>query len=70
LPPRPSSLAVWPSDPESAFVSEILPTAILKSDISDYPSLGEVMAQATIKVLNREITPGEAADEVLASITN
>jgi len=70
LPPRPSSLAVWPSDPESAFVHEILPTAILRSDINDYPSLGEAMAQVTIKVLNREITPGEAADEVLASITN
>jgi multiple sugar transport system substrate-binding protein len=70
LPPRPSSLAIWPSNPASAFVSEILPTAILVPDIGDYPGLGDVLAQATIEVLNQEITPAEAADEVLASIAD
>jgi hypothetical protein len=33
-----------------------------------YPGLGESLAQATIKVLNLESTPGEAVDEVLGSI--
>lgn len=70
LPPRPSSLAVWPSDPEFVFVNQILPAAILTPEIDDYPGLGEALTQATIKVLTQDITPGEAADEVLAAIAN
>jgi ABC-type glycerol-3-phosphate transport system substrate-binding protein len=70
LPPRPSSVVVWSSDPELAFVSQILPNAIVIPDISEYPGLGEALVQATIKVLKQDITPGEAVDEVLASITN
>jgi ABC-type glycerol-3-phosphate transport system substrate-binding protein len=68
LPPRSSSVAVWPTDPELAFASQILPSAQMLPQLSDYPVLGEALAQATIRVFTQKITPGEAVEEVLASL--
>jgi ABC-type glycerol-3-phosphate transport system substrate-binding protein len=65
LPPRASATAVWPSDLQ-AVASQILPSAVLIPDESIQKALGEVFSQASIKVLNRESTPAEAANEVLA----
>jgi ABC-type glycerol-3-phosphate transport system substrate-binding protein len=68
LPPRSSSVAVWPTDPELAFASQILPSAMMLPEYSDDPGLGEALAQVTIKILYQEITPGEAVQEVLTSL--
>lgn len=68
LPPRSSSVAIWPTDPDLAFASQILPSAMMLPDYSDYPGLGEALVQATIKIFNQEIIPGEAVEEVLASL--
>jgi ABC-type glycerol-3-phosphate transport system substrate-binding protein len=68
LPPRSSSVAIWPTDPDLAFASQILPSAMMLPEYSDYPGLGEALVQATIKIFNQEITPGEAVEEVLASL--
>jgi len=68
LPTKPGAVAAWPSSSELAFASQILPFATLAPEGNKYPGLGESLAQATIKVLNLESTPGEAVDEVLGSI--
>jgi multiple sugar transport system substrate-binding protein len=67
LPPRASATAVWPQDPQ-AVASQILSSAVVVPDETILEVFGGLFSQAVIKVLNRESTPAEAVNEVLANL--
>ncbi len=64
LPPRASATALWPTDSQ-AVANQVLSSAVLVPDESLVEVFGKLFSQATVKVLNRESTPAEAANEML-----
>lgn len=70
LPTRPSALAAWEEGPKRALASQILPLAQAIPDEIIYTEVSKLLNDATIAVLKKEISPAEAAAQVVGSLNN
>ncbi|MDH5507700.1 MAG: hypothetical protein OEZ02_10815, partial [Anaerolineae bacterium] len=61
LPPRPSSLALWPANPLQALASQIVPNAQLVPSQPVIETLAAALSNAVIKVLKQELSAADAA---------
>jgi len=64
LPPRPSVLASWPESPMSALASRLVLSAQLIPPVEIVNTLGPLLQQTTLEVLNGQQTPLQAAQSV------
>ncbi|NUM47403.1 MAG: extracellular solute-binding protein, partial [Anaerolineales bacterium] len=68
LPPRPSVLAAWPESPQSALASRLTLSAHLIPPVQALNTLGPLIQQATVDLLNGQQTPAEAAQSVASRL--
>ena len=68
LPPRPSALSAWPGSPRSALASRLVLSAELIPSVEVLNTLGPLIQQATVDVLNGLQTPSEAAQSVASRL--
>jgi multiple sugar transport system substrate-binding protein len=68
LPPRPSVLAAWPESSKSALASRLVLSAQLIPSVDVLNTLGPLIQQATLDVLNGQQTPAQAAQSVASRL--
>ena len=70
LPPRPSSLSLWPDQELAQSVQEIASEALLLPPTDILTALEVHLQQAALAVLKSQSDPGSAAEKASASLTS